>query len=313
MPAAGPAPCAVDSSVEVDSVTARTITVAGGGDEALRLGALEWSGSGPLLLLVHATSFCAEVWGPAWSSARAAGLAARRALSIDQRGHGRSAAPSEPSAYAWTRVAGDVVAALEAESAPGDRALLVGHSSGGTAVLAAAAMRPDRVAAVAVIEPVLFDPPSPGAEVDSFAGSRLFAERARKRRARFENRAAARAALADRFPYSGFAASALEAYLDGGFEVGGDGQLVLRCAPETEAWAYQGAAALDLWPLAARIEAPVQVIAAEHSAMPPPLLERLRRCRGGVRVDRVEGATHFAVMERPEKVGALLAAFARDL
>ena len=75
MPAAGPAPCAVDSSVEVDSVTARTITVAGGGDEALRLGALEWSGSGPLLLLMHATSFCADVWGPAWSSARAAGLA----------------------------------------------------------------------------------------------------------------------------------------------------------------------------------------------------------------------------------------------
>jgi pimeloyl-ACP methyl ester carboxylesterase len=293
----------------MDSVTARTITVRGDADDALCLGGLEWPGSGPPLLLVHATSFCAEVWGPAWEAAKAAGLAGRRALAIDQRGHGRSAAPSEPSAYAWTQVAGDVVAVLATEFSSAERALLVGHSSGGTAVLAAAAICPERVAGVAVVEPVLFEPPAPGADADSFAGSRLFAERARKRRARFEDRAAARAAVQSRFPYSGFAASALEAYLDGGFEVTDEGELVLRCAPETEAWAYQGAAALDLWPLVPRIEVPVRVIAAEHSAMPPALLERLRRCRGGVRVDQVAGTTHFAVMEHPEQVGALLADF----
>jgi pimeloyl-ACP methyl ester carboxylesterase len=296
----------------MDSVTARTITARGGEDDELRLGALEWPGSGPPLVLVHATSFCAEVWGPAWNVTRAAGPASQRALAIDQRGHGRSAAPSEPSAYAWTELARDVLAVLAAEFAPQERALLVGHSSGGTAVLAAAAMRPERVAAVAVVEPVLFDPPPEGADADSFAGSRLFAERARKRRSRFEDRAAARAALRSRFPYSGFADCALEAYLDGGFEVARSGELVLRCAPETEASAYQGAAALDLWPLLPRIEAPVRVIAAEHSAMPAPLLARLRRCRGGVRVDRVEAATHFAVMERPDEVGAILADFVRE-
>jgi pimeloyl-ACP methyl ester carboxylesterase len=232
---------------------------------------------------------------------------ARRALAIDQRGHGRSDAPSEPSAYAWTEVAEDVVAVLSQESAPDEPAILVGHSSGGTAALAAAAMCPERVAAVAVVEPVLFEPPAPGVDADSFAGSRVFAERALKRRARFEDRAAAQIALRSRFPYSGFAASALEAYLDGGFEVSEDGGLALRCAPGIEAWAYQGAAALDLWPLTARIEVPVQVIAAEHSAMPPPLLERLRGCCAGVRVDQVAATTHFAVMERPEEVGALLA------
>jgi pimeloyl-ACP methyl ester carboxylesterase len=240
-------------------------------------------------------------------------LAARRALAVDQRGHGRSDTPAEPSAYAWTQVAGDLVAVLTAESTLKEPALLVGHSSGGTAALAAAASCPERVAGVAVVEPVLFEPPAPGADADSFAGSRLFVERARKRPARFEDRAAARAALQSRFPYSGFAASALEAYIDGGFEVTEEGELVLRCAPETEAWAYQGASALDLWPLIPRIEAPVQVIAAEHSAMPPPLLERLLRCPAGVRLDQVAGTTHFAVMERPEPVGALLADFAREL
>jgi pimeloyl-ACP methyl ester carboxylesterase len=297
----------------MDSVTLRTITVDGGEDDVLSLGALEWPGSGPPLLLVHATSFCAEVWGPAWKAAREAGLGDRRALAIDQRGHGRSGTPSESSAYAWTRVAGDVAAVLAEEFAPEEPALLVGHSSGGTAALAAAAICPERVAGVAVVEPVLFEPPVPGVDADSFAGSRLFSERALKRRARFEDRAAAHTALASRFPYSGFAASALEAYLDGGFEVTGDGALVLRCAPETEAWAYQGAAALDLWPLIPRIEGPVQVIAAEHSAMPGSLLERLRGCRSGVRVDQVAGTTHFAVMERPEPVGSLLADFIRGI
>ena len=296
----------------MDSVTARTITVSDGTDDALHLGAIEWPGSGPPLLMLHATSFCAEVWKPAWKAAQAAGLASQRALAVDQRGHGRSTAPSELSAYVWTRLAGDVLAVLEAEFAPQERALLVGHSSGGTAVLAAAAMCPERVAGVAVVEPVLFEVPAPGADADSFAGSRLFAERAAKRRARFEDRAAARAALEKRFPYSGFAAAALEACLDGGFEVAEDGELTLRCAPEVEAWAYQGAAALDLWPLLPRIEVPVRVIAAEHSAMPPPLLERLCRCPGGVRVDQVAGTTHFALMERPEPVGAILADFARE-
>ena len=297
----------------MDSVTKRTITVGSGEHDAQRLGALEWPGSGPPLLLLHATSFCAEVWGPVLEAARAAGLAGRRALAIDQRGHGRSGTPEEPSAYAWTRVAGDLVAVLAEESAAEEPAFLVGHSSGGTAALAAAAICPERVAGVAVVEPVLFEPPAPGADADSFAGSRLFAERALKRRSRFEDRAAARAALQSRFPYSGFADSALEACLDGGFEVTEAGELVLRCAPETEAWAYQGAAALDLWPLIPYIEAPVQVIAAEHTAMPAPLLERLRSCRGGVRVDQVESTTHFAVMERPGPVGALLADFFREI
>jgi pimeloyl-ACP methyl ester carboxylesterase len=296
----------------VDPVTARTIAIGGRGDDALRLGALEWTGSGPLLILVHATSFCADVWKPAWRAARAKGPARRRALAIDQRGHGRSTAPTEPSAYAWTAVAEDVVGVLGAELGAAERALLVGHSSGGTVVLAAAAIRPDRVAAVAVVEPVLFEPPAPGADADSFAGSRLFVERARKRRARFEDRDAARAALRGRFPYSGFAAPALEAYLDGGFEATAGGELALRCTPEIEGWAYRGAAALDLWPLIPRVEAPVWVVAAEHSAMPPPLLERLRGCRAGVRVEQVPGTTHFAVMERPEQVGAILADFAAN-
>lgn len=273
-----------------------------------RLRALEWPGSAPPVVLSHATSFCADTWIPAWRAARAAGVASR-ALALDQRGHGGSFAPRRAEDYGWDRLAEDLAGVLDALEEP---ALLVGHSSGATASLAAAGLRPDRVAGVALVEPVLFDPPA-RAGLDSFAGSQALVERARKRRPAFAGRAAARDALRERFPYAGFAADALEAYLDGGFEPVGGGGLALRCAPEVEAWAYQGAAALDVWPLVARVRAPVRLLLAEHSAVPPELRQRLIEGVGAVRVTRIEGATHFAALERPDAVGERLAEFAAEV
>jgi pimeloyl-ACP methyl ester carboxylesterase len=274
----------------------------------LRLRALEWPGDAPLVLLFHATSFCADVWRPVWEAARASGAASLRALAVDQRGHGRSAAPADASAYAWTRLAGDLIALAKAESGE-DGVVLVGHSSGGTAALAAAGLMPERVRAVVVVEPVLFDPPAPGADVDSFAGSRLLATRARKRRTDFESREAARAALRERFPYKGFDAEALEACLTGGLAEQANGSVSLRCAPRVEAWAYEGAAALDVWPRVAKIRVPVLVLVAEHSAIPPALLERLCASAADTRVEKIASATHFAALEQPRAVGRALGAF----
>jgi pimeloyl-ACP methyl ester carboxylesterase len=172
-------------------------------------------------------------------------------------------------------------------------------------------MAPSLAAGVALVEPVLFDfPVAPGA--DSFAGSRALAERARKRRAVYPSRAAARESLSGRFPYSGFAPECLEAWLEGGLGPHPDG-VALRCAPDREAWAYEGAAALDLWPWAARVRAPVALLLAEHSAVPARLADRLaaavRRCE----VVRLPGATHFAALEKPAEVGSALRAFAAGL
>jgi pimeloyl-ACP methyl ester carboxylesterase len=272
---------------------------------------LEWPGGRPLALLVHATSFCADVWRPAWEAARAAGSSALRAVAVDQRGHGASFVPDSADAYAWDLLARDVIALVDAICEEwGERdVVLVGHSSGGTACLAAAGMRPEGVRAVAVVEPVLFEPP-PGPDADSFAGSRALSERAGKRRSVYPSRSAALEALRARFPYSGFSTPALDAYLDGGFSAGPDGSVELSCSPEAEAWAYRGAASLDLWPHVERIRAPLLVLAAEHSAMPPPLLERLTGAVAEVRVDRINAATHFAALERPIEVGARLGRFA---
>lgn len=274
---------------------------------------LEWPGPEGLALLLHATSFCADAWLPVWQAARATGAAPLRAVAIDQRGHGGTTAPERAEDYAWPELVADLLALLSQLGGEGaGPALLVGHSSGATACLAAAGMRPDQVAGVVAVEPVLFEPPG-AAAADSFAGSRAMAERARRRRDRFSSRSLAYEQLAERFPYAGFAAAALDAYVDGGLAPGEDGSWVLRCSPQVEAWAYEGAAALDLWPCAERITAPVLLLAAEHSAMPPPLLDRLARGVRDLQVQAIPAATHFAALERPNEVGARIGRFAAGI
>ncbi|MEU3405839.1 alpha/beta hydrolase [Streptomyces sp. NPDC006670] len=58
-----------------------------------------------------------------------------RVIAYDQRGHGRSPAAA---AYSTAALADDLVAVLEAALAPGERAVLAGHSMGGMTVMAAA-------------------------------------------------------------------------------------------------------------------------------------------------------------------------------
>ena len=271
--------------------------------------ALEWPGAGPPVLLLHATSFCADVWRPAWLAACAAGASGRRALAADARGHGGTSAPREAREYAWPRFADDIIALVEAYAAS-EGAILVGHSSGGSAALVAAARRPDLVRAVVAVEPVLFDVPAAGSELDSFAGSRGMAERTRRRRARFQSLEDARQTLLGRFPYSGFATAALDAFMAGGLAVRGDG-VELRCSPEIEAWIYDGASALDLWREAPEISVPVLLLRAEHSAIPEPLALRLANCARRFKIQQVVAATHFAPLEQPEQVGRAIGQFVR--
>jgi len=288
----------------------------------LRLRALSWPAAGgaevpaaPLVLLLHATSFCAAVWEPVWRVACAAGAPAASALAADARGHGESDAPSAPEAYAWTRLVGDAVAWIDALPAllPGGAeaeagVVLVGHSSGATTALAAAAARPERVRGVLAVEAVLYDTPVPGADADSYLGSRFMAAQARRRRARFESLDEARTRLSARPPYAGFAPESLDAFL-----ALPSGEVALRCAPEVEAACYDGAAALDLWPAVGRIACPVRLVAGTRGFMPAALVQRIRETLPGTRVEEVEGGTHFVALEQPACVGDALARFLREV
>ncbi|MEU3784547.1 alpha/beta hydrolase [Streptomyces sp900129855] len=100
--------------------------------------------AGPAVVLAHGWTCSTAFW-----AAQIRDLAAdHRVVVYDQRGHGRT----PPSAVCSTDVlADDLVAVLGATLAPGEKAVIVGHSMGGMTVLAAAARDAFREHAAAVL------------------------------------------------------------------------------------------------------------------------------------------------------------------
>jgi pimeloyl-ACP methyl ester carboxylesterase len=68
-----------------------------------------------------------------------------RVIAFDHRGHGRSAVPARRGGYSLDILAADLDAVLEAALAPGERAVIAGHSMGGIAIMSWAERYPDRV------------------------------------------------------------------------------------------------------------------------------------------------------------------------
>jgi 3-oxoadipate enol-lactonase len=105
----------------------------------VRLGCRE-SGdpAGPPALLLHGSGSSASTWDRFGSRLTAAGY---RVVAVDLRGHATSARPGD---YALTSLRDDVLGLLETLDLTG--AVLIGHSVGGYAALAAARHRPERIA-----------------------------------------------------------------------------------------------------------------------------------------------------------------------
>jgi pimeloyl-ACP methyl ester carboxylesterase len=95
-------------------------------------------GEGPLVLLVHGFPESWYSWRHQLPALAAAGY---RAVAIDVRGYGRSSRPVEVEAYRMVKLAGDVVALVEALGA--SRAALIGHDWGAPIVWTSALLRPD--------------------------------------------------------------------------------------------------------------------------------------------------------------------------
>ncbi|MGY1579717.1 alpha/beta fold hydrolase [Streptomyces sp. MN13] len=85
----------------------------------------------PAVVLIHGWACSTAFW-----AAQIRALATdHRVIAYDQRGHGRS--PANPACSTYT-LADDLEAVLAATLAPGEKAVLAGHSMGGMTVMAAA-------------------------------------------------------------------------------------------------------------------------------------------------------------------------------
>ncbi|ORA34010.1 alpha/beta fold hydrolase [Mycobacterium aquaticum] len=106
---------------------------------------------GQPIVLAHGITCAITVWAH-----QIADLATdHRVIAYDHRGHGRSETPRGRRGYSLNHLAGDLDAVLDAALAPGERAVIAGHSMGGIAISAWSQRYPLRVrqcaAAVALI------------------------------------------------------------------------------------------------------------------------------------------------------------------
>jgi pimeloyl-ACP methyl ester carboxylesterase len=103
-------------------------------------------GEGPLVLLVHGFPEGAWAWRHQLPALAAAGY---RAVAIDVRGYGESLHPESVEAYRMLAHVADNVAVLDALGA--ETATVIGHDWGSGIASASAQLRPDRFTAVALL------------------------------------------------------------------------------------------------------------------------------------------------------------------
>ena len=212
------------------------------------------------MVFVHATGFNAMTY-----RGLLAPLAEQyRIWAPDLRGHGRSTLPTPPGwKRNWHDHRDDLTALIDAIDGP--PVVLAGHSMGATSSLLAAAERPDRVRALALLDPVIWTRLAVLALnlplLRRSARKIPLARNARKRRPRFDSVEAAFQAYRGRGAFSGWPDAMLADYLTDGLSPDGDG-VALTCAPEWESANY-AAQAHNPWLALGRVHCPIRILKAE--------------------------------------------------
>jgi pimeloyl-ACP methyl ester carboxylesterase len=275
--------------------------------DGLGLAVYDFGGRGPDLLLVHATGFCAEPFGPL-----ARGLADRfHCWGLDLRGHGRSERPADGE-FAWSGFATDVLTAIDHFGLEAPHGF--GHSCGGASVLLAEQARPGQFRSLYCFEPVVM----PDAARARIAEQNPLTEGALRRRGAFPSAEEALANYASKPPYADLDPEALRLYVESGFEPvpeaeGGDGRAVrLRCRREDEAATFAAAADHEAFGHLAEVTCPVTLCCGEQTdAFGPGLMRADAEPLPDARVEILPGMGHFGPLQRPTAVAdAVIRAFA---
>ena len=221
-------------------------------------------GSGPPLLLAHATGFCGPVLGPMAAHLRPAvplhrprracprglGPSTGRGLRLARLRHRRARRRRPPRAGASLRVR----AFVRGRRPPARR--------GGP---------PGTFAGLYCFEPVVYpgdDPLAPTIEGNPLAAGAL------RRRQEFGSRREAIANFAGKAPFDRLHPDALAAYVDNGFAPVDGGGIRLRCRREHEAQVYAHALSHDAYAHLAEVQCPVTLACgAETDGFGPDLLE----------------------------------------
>jgi pimeloyl-ACP methyl ester carboxylesterase len=267
--------------------------------DGLGIAVYDFGGRGSDALLVHATGFCAEVFGPLARS-----LSHRfHCWGLDLRAHGRSDRPADGN-FAWSGFCSDVLTAIDCFGL--SRPFAFGHSCGGAAILLAEEARPGTFTSLYCFEPVVFDEPPGGLVFDN-----PLSHGARRRRETFPSAEDAFVNFSSKPPFADLDPEVLSLYVEAGFEVipadeGGDGQSIrLRCRRDDEAEIYAHGASHGAFGHLPEITCPVTLSCGEESdAFGLPALQADADQLRLASVEVAPGIGHFGPLQQPALVAA---------
>jgi pimeloyl-ACP methyl ester carboxylesterase len=267
--------------------------------DGVRIAAYDFGGTGPDLILLHATGFCAAVLAPL-----AAQLSDRHhCWAIDFRAHGRSDPPSNAQ-FEWSGFAEDVTSTIEHLGL--ERPFAFGHSCGGAAVVLAEEAHPGTFAGLYCFEPVILVSEQPAVDLSE----NPLSVGALRRRETFPSAEDAFVNFSVKPPFSTLDPEVLRLYVEEALCVipeadGGDGCAVrLRCRREDEAAIYASGASHGAFAGLPGVACPVTLACgAQTDTFGPSYLDieaaRLRQAR----VEVLPGLGHFGPLEDPLAVG----------
>ena len=259
--------------------------------ETVALRVWEWPGDPPATLLLHGIGNYARYWD-FFADAVAGRL---RLLAPDARGHGESGRPAD--GYAPDEFVADALAVLDALGI--DRALVVGHSMGGTHAIRLASAHPERVERLVVVDAG----PEPMAEG---------ADRARRlsldRQERFEYADDALAYLRRTSP--GYSEEVYANRMRWLFREDA-GDVVWRSSREALASIMSGAQREDLWDALRAIRCPVLLVRGTRSnVLSTDVAQRMTETLADGRLLELD-AGHNVALDRPKELADAVVAFAR--
>lgn len=264
----------------------------------------------PTLLLLHATGFHARCW-----DATIAALPTDwHIIALDLRGHGRSYRPASLSD--WLVTADDVVDFVQATCAA--PVFAVGHSMGGYVAARTAALVPENIAGLLLVDPVMMPREFYG-DVPQNLDGELADHPVARRRSRWEGADQMNAHFSARSPYVQWRPDVLSDYCRFGLvpALGGD-DWELACPPALEASAYMGSWRNNPYDWIGAITCPTTILRARNAERQGPMdfsisptAPDLSAAIAGAKDLHWPEISHFIPMEVPDRLAALIASLAQ--
>lgn len=271
---------------------------------------INWSESGSLLHIAHATGLCSGVY-----SEFSENLAKQyKVIGLDFRGHGKTKAPADPTILKnWEVFVNDLEVFFRHFNQP---LVAIGHSMGGTISAMLATRYPSLVSKLILIEPGLMPPMwRPFVYFAQKTGLSMhvpFVTRVIKRKSIWKNKEEAIAELLNKGPFKSWRNEALEAYVNEGMESFESGSVKLRCSPILEG-RILATAPCGIWKEVSKITCPTLVLyGAKSKTFLPSVAAKIKKLIPHAVIKEMPNAGHFIPMEHPEESAEIVLRFIQE-